>query len=381
MDLETARTSCTYCPKLCRHVCPVAEAERTEVATPTFKQQVALLASTGERPLTPERAAVLYKCTDCQATVPACRHRIDVGVSLREARVDAVQAGVAPPEAYAMAARFAARGGPYDVDLRARVAAAVPGGLATAGALAVWPSCTTAAHRPAALDRLVGVLRRAGVDAHPAVPEPACCGDPLDALGHQDAFRLHAARVVASLAGFDAVAVEGPACAHTLLARYRAVGVEPSFRVLPLVDVLARHLPPAPQRSRGPRGQAAARHAYHDPCNLGRKLQRYDEPRAIVRAFTGAAPVELSPDREASLCAGGGGGYPVTNPGGARGCAARVLEAFRATGAEVLVSGCPSAARLIAEIDPTARVTDLTGLISGADADAGQAAGPARAGP
>lgn len=370
MDLETARTYCTYCPKLCRHACPVAESERTEVATPTFKQQVALLASTGERPLDAALAEVLYKCTDCQATVPACRHRIDVGVSLREARVDAVRAGVAPPAATQVAERFAATGSPYDADLRARVAAAVPGGLATAGALAVWPSCTTAAHRPGALDGLVGALRRAGVDAHPAVPEPACCGYPLDALGHQDAFRLHAARVASSLAGFERVVVEGPACAHTLLTRYREVGVRPSFKVLPLVDVLARHLPPGSQAS-------AARHAYHDPCNLGRKLQRYDEPRALVRALTGAAPVELAPSREASLCAGGGGGYPVTNPEGAQGCAARVLQAFRASGADVLVSGCPSAARLIARTDPTVRVTDLTGLVTGEAV--GAAASPAGA--
>lgn len=360
MDLHTARTYCTYCPKLCRHACPVAEAERSEVATPTFKQQVALLASTGERPLDPARAEVLYKCTDCQGTVPACRHRIEAGVSLREARVDAVRAGVAPPAAQAVAERFAATGSPYDVDLRARVAEAVPGGLATAGAVAVWPSCTTAAHRPAALDRLVHVLRRAGVDAHPAVPDPPCCGYPLDALGHQDAFRLHAARVAASLARFDAVAVEGPACAHTLLARYREVGVRPTFEVLPLVDLLARHAPPAP-----PPG--ALRYAYHDPCNLGRKLRRFDEPRALVRALTGAAPLELAPNREASLCAGGGGGYPATNPDGARACAARVLEAFRASGADVLVTGCPSAARLIARTDPGVRVTDLTGLVSEGD--------------
>lgn len=358
MDLATIRTYCTYCPKLCRHACPVAEAERTEVATPTFKQQVALLASTGERPLDAGRAEALYKCTDCRATVPACRHRIDVGGSLREARVEAVRQGVAPPAAGRVAERFAATGSPYALDLRARVAAAVPGGLSTVGALGVLPSCTTAAHRPEALDRVVGALRRAGVDAHAALPDPPCCGDPLDALGHEDAFRLHAARVAASLGGFEAVAVEGGACAHALLARYRAVGVRVPFKVLPLVDLLAQRLPPAGEKAR-------ARHAYHDPCNLGRKLGRYEQPRAVVRALTGADPVELAPAREGGLCAGGGGGYPVTNPDGARGCAARVLEAFRASGAEVLVSGCPSAARLIAKADPTVRVTDLTGLVAG----------------
>ena len=28
---------CTFCPNLCRHACPVAEAERAESATPAFK--------------------------------------------------------------------------------------------------------------------------------------------------------------------------------------------------------------------------------------------------------------------------------------------------------------------------------------------------------
>jgi hypothetical protein len=42
-----------------------------------------------------------------------------------------------------------------------------------------------------------------------------------------------------------------------------------------------------------------------------------------------------------------------------------VVAASRARGADVLVSGCPSAARLIAKTDPTVRVTDLTGLVVG----------------
>lgn len=361
MDTDTARTFCTYCPKLCRHACPAAEAERTEVATPTFKQQVALLASTGERPLDASRAEVLYKCTDCQGTVAACRHRIDVGASLLDARVTAVRAGIAPPAVARVAARFATHGGPYALDLRAQVAAAVPGGLATCGATAVFPSCTTAAHHPGALDRVVGALRRAGVDAHAALPDPPCCGYPLDALGLQDEFRLHAARVATSLAGFGTVAVEGPACAHTLAVRYRAVGVRTAFKALPLVDLLARHLPGS--SAARPHAGEALRYAYHDPCNLGRKLRRFEEPRAVVRALTGAAPVELPTSRDSGLCAGGGGGYPVTNPAPARRCGELVLEAFRSTGADVLVSGCPSAARLMSKCDPAARVMDLTALL------------------
>ena len=59
--LEDVRNTCSFCPKLCRHACPAAEAEQSELATPTFKQQVALLAASGKRPLDRDRARVLYK--------------------------------------------------------------------------------------------------------------------------------------------------------------------------------------------------------------------------------------------------------------------------------------------------------------------------------
>lgn len=364
LDLAHDRTNCTYCPKLCRHACPAAEAERTELATPTFKQQVALLAATGERPLDRDRAAVLWKCTDCAGTVPACRHRVDVAISLRDAKARAVTAGLAPPEVERTRARFAARGSPYDLDLAARLAAAAPPeARATSGQLGLLPSCTGLVHEPEGMVRAWRALREAGrLDARVALPDPACCGYPLDALGLTDAFRLHAARAAASLAGFEELAVQGPACAWTIGVRWREVGVRPRFRSAPLVDLLARRLPGSPAARAAqavPRGKVA----YHDPCFLARRLRRTGEPREMIRALTGAAPIDVSPLPEETPCSGAGGGYPLTHPGPAKGCAARVVEAFQRTGADLLVTGCPSARRHIETSAPGVKVVSLFGLL------------------
>ena len=49
--------------------------------------------------------------------------------------------------------------------------------------------------------------------------------------------------------------------------------------------------------------------AYHDSCYLGRYNDIYDEPREILKAFSGIKRVELPRCKTNSFCCGGGGGH------------------------------------------------------------------------
>ncbi len=316
--------------------------EGSEQATPTFKQQVALDAETGRRPLDAERARVLYKCTDCQATVDACRHRIDVSSSLRAARAVAVEQGVAPPEVAALRERFDAHGSPYAQDLGAAAAEALRRDpLPTDGTLGLFPGCTALARLPGEVRAAAAALRRLDQAPALALSNPVCCGYPLDAAGLDEAFELHARRVAASLSRFRRVTCLSPACAWTLAVRYREVGVEPPVAAAPLVDLLAAQAPRIRElaRSAPPPQQ---RHAYRDPCFLGRRLRRTEEPRAALEAALGAPPLELGYARGDTICSGGGGVYPLTHPEEAKGCARRVADLVRETAPDVLVTACPS---------------------------------------
>lgn len=354
--LESARETCSYCPKLCRHACPAALAEGTEQSTPTFKQQVALQAASGQRPLDADRARVLYACSDCAGSVSACRHRIDVGDSLLPARAQAVAEQVAPREVTWLAERFAEHGAPYARDLA--LDGAPP---AVAGAAALLPACTGLAHDPHAVRDALTVLDRIGRPLGLARPAPTCCGYPLLAAGHLDAFKAQAARFAASVAAHPELVVQGPACAHTLAVRYREVGVPLAPTVTPLVDVFAAGAGALKARRRP---DPAPRVAYHDPCFLARRLRRTAEPRAALGAVLGQPVLELGHAREATRCSGGGGVFPLTHPASAHACAEQVIELADEITPEVLVTACPSARRRLALAAPGRRVVELPTLLA-----------------
>ena len=73
---------CAFCPKLCRHVCPVAKATGREAATPTAKMTVVYLVKRGLLPkeLATQAAAL---CEGCGACTAHCKHQIPVAELLR----------------------------------------------------------------------------------------------------------------------------------------------------------------------------------------------------------------------------------------------------------------------------------------------------------
>lgn len=77
--------TCPFCPRLCRHVCPVSVATARESATPTAITTVVRLAAQGqvESDLADE---VLELCNGCGACMRHCALHVDVPAFVREYR-------------------------------------------------------------------------------------------------------------------------------------------------------------------------------------------------------------------------------------------------------------------------------------------------------
>ncbi len=104
----------------------------------------------------------------------------------------------------------------------------------------------------------------------------------------------------------------------------------------------ARHLEQLKPRLKKPLNLTVT---FHDPCCLGRAMQAYDEPRALLQAIPGVKLVEMEHNRVNSICCGGGGGGMwldtyYKQKGMERLSERRVKEAI-ATGADVLAVSCP----------------------------------------
>lgn len=84
-------TTCAFCPRLCRHVCPVAVGTAREAATPTAMMTAALLTSAGRRPAEYAREAASL-CLDCGACTSHCKHHVPVADLLRPFAASAPEA-------------------------------------------------------------------------------------------------------------------------------------------------------------------------------------------------------------------------------------------------------------------------------------------------
>jgi Fe-S oxidoreductase len=103
---------------------------------------------------------------------------------------------------------------------------------------------------------------------------------------------------------------------------------------------------------------------YHDNCCVGRRCGCYDPPRELLQLIPGVKLVEMSRNRDDSLCCGGGGGgmwldAHIVAHGGRRLSDDRVRQAVD-SGADTLAVSCPYE---LSRFEDAAKVTGLEGQL------------------
>jgi len=353
-------TYSTYCPRLCRFACPVAEGEHRETVTPTMKMTLLHLISRGKLPLDRETGAAAFRCTGCGLHTTACEHGIDIAPALRLARELAAEAGATPEPLRAAAAAV----DEVEAELQGLAAQATPQALRT-GRSALIPGPYALRHDLRLIQHTWAVLGRITPEPPALWPGPQELGSTLLAAGDRSALQRQAVRVARAAAGFSRLWVLDPEEAWLLRKVYPELGVEllPEVR-LPL-EALDRHLPEAWRGRGAPAATGDGPLVFHDPCHLGRHLGLYDAPRRILRGLTGEAPREPPWSREQGWCCGGGQGYATLTPEGARRIAGQRATQLLSTGARRVVTACPRCRDLLGAAlqDQEVPVLDLLELV------------------
>ncbi len=344
-ERRRALETCSYCPKLCRAACPVSNATAKETHIPWGKMSLAWFASRGDVPVEPAYAQPAWACTGCMACRESCDHRNPVADTLADARADFMGAGVAPPSATAVTRRHPER--------IMKLAAAIERLRASAGVsadatTAVLMGCGYALDAEeegrdalAVLTRLLGKVSL--VDG--------CCGAPLLHAGDRAGFLSARRRIEDQVGSAELVCVD-PGCAVVFEPKPPPESARPRVMVQIVADALD-------QLGRVDLGDAPVR--WQDPCQLGRGLGVYQEPRRVLAHVLGREPDEFARTREQAVCAGSGGLLPVTMPAASRSIAqARLGEHDRLGGGSV-VTGCASSLRRLRSVG--ARVMDIGTII------------------
>lgn len=359
-ESRRALETCSACPKLCRSRCPTAQAEASEVAVPTFKMQLARYVADGLSPLDADAAAVFYKCTGCLASRSECRHDVSVAHPLREARVAAVKAGVAPASIHDLERKFQRCGSPYSVDLEERLRTLIP--ESGEGSAVFAPSCASLARDPEDVQAGWTVLKALDPEIGAV---GSCCGYPLYDAGLTEAFRDQARRFASTLTGREELVVSSPACAWTLRRVYPRQGISRPKRVRHIAELLDDEAARLRTLIR-PTGPEAPRFLYHDACFLSRRLGVYDQPRRLLSWLAGIAPKEFPSRRERGLCSGAGANYRWTHAQPSQRIAGSCLDQLPAEQRRehILVSACPSARRQFKAADPSQTIQSLSQAVA-----------------
>lgn len=185
----------------------------------------------------------------------------------------------------------------------------------------------------------VRVLKTLGIEPGYLGSDEPCCGAPLYHMGLQKEFAANAVKAYAKLKAYGVKKIIGivPSCTHAL--RNLFAGCIPGYdiEVRHFIEVVAERVKPG--QFKYPR---KVKIAYHDPCQLGRYMGIFDQPRQVLKTVENVELVEPEwTAGEWSTCCGGGGGFEVVFPDMSQALAVGRVNELAETGADIITTQCP----------------------------------------
>lgn len=204
-----------------------------------------------------------------------------------------------------------------------------------------FPGCLAAYRSPEIAQATARILNKAGIKFSILGEDEWCCGNPLIMTGQLRLAKKVARHNVEQMKG-KRVITACAGCARCFMQEYpELLGKGHELNVVHIVELLPELIESGKIKFKAHKGKNQIV-TYHDPCELGRYLGIYDQPRQVIQSIPGVELVEMVRNREKTLCCGGGGGVKGVNYDLAVEIGTDKIPEAQATGAERIVSACPS---------------------------------------
>lgn len=343
-EIDNELLACIYCG-FCRLGCPTFSITHRESRNARGRNALAFNLLNGSIEPSKELADAFYSCTTCQACTYFCPALIKVDEIIEGTRKKLYKAGFTPEPVLGVRDNIFKTGNVYASAKKDRVDIYPPtlkekikaGQLKSRAETLLFMGCVPSYLDMKMVPSLIKPLDAAEVDYTTLAAEEGCCGFPLFLMG-TDEFEPHAEKVIKRIQATGAHELVTPCagCYKTFKKLYPEIG-DLGLAVYHSVHYLERLISEGKITFKEELGKKVT---YHDPCDLGRALNVFEEPRNILKSIPGLEYVEMARNRLQARCCGGGGGVVAYDPEMAVEMAAERVQDALDVGAEIIVSGC-----------------------------------------
>ena len=345
---------CLYCPTLCESRCPVNLATGNVTWSPWGKMAAGWRIRSALVPSSQESGLPVSMCLDCLACREACDHLTNIPENLTAMRSELAARGQAPESLKPGNGSLQER--------RERLAGIAPAWRQTedCAALLVPGAEMLGEGTRACLKSLFAALDRLG-DQTLGVNQDSVldCGHLLAASGDLHGAKAQATATRGRWSRYNRIVLASPHDLSFVRLQWASMELDPPKGTVSVLDHLSGLL------DYGISPTVASKVAYLDSCHLGRHLGIFELPRDLIKWAIKAPLVELLHQGRQGTCCGGG--YPLSwaAPEVGAEVAGLVMQEFRASGAEVLVSACARCVEWLQQADPDFPVYFIAQLLSG----------------
>lgn len=362
---------------------------------------MALALIDGRLDYTPKFLDAVYKCNLCGACDVRCKRclNLEVLAVIETLRARCVEAGKGPMPEHKVMAENVTRsknryGAPHDNRFKWMPKDVKPAQKAD---IVYFVGCTTAYTQPELAKATVKLLTSSGVQFMVLDGDEWCCGNRLYSTGQVDLAKEMAEHNIKAIenSGAKTVLASCAECYKTLKVDYPKLfdksTEDMGFTVLHVTEYIDQLVKSGTLKFKN---EVPMKVTYHDPCHLGRlsepwyhwqgehkeggisepAMRRrcgeqgvYEPPRDILKNIRGIELVEMERNRDNAWCCGAGGGVDLAFNDFALWTAGERLEEAKATGAEAIVSCCPSCKEILSRAaqqrKETIKVYDITEIM------------------
>jgi len=343
-DIDNEVLACIHCG-FCRLGCPTFSVTHRESRNARGRTALAFYLMNDSIEPSPDLAEAFYSCTTCQACTYFCPARIKVDEIVEGVRKKLYDADLVPEPVRGVRDNILKTGNVYASAKEGRIEIYPPslkekakkGELKEKAETLLFMGCVPSYLDMKMVPSLIKPLDAAGVDYTTLSVEEGCCGFPLYLMGSDD-FPSHAKSLIHRIRASGARELVTPCagCYKTFKKIYPKIE-DLGLEVYHSIQYLEKLIDEGKIKFEG---EINKKVTYHDPCDLGRAFQVFEEPRNILKRIPELQYVEMPRNRLQARCCGGGGGVLANNPDMAVDMAAERVRDALAVGAEVIVSGC-----------------------------------------